>query len=255
MGPGSNTEVEKYLRHYAEPEAAALDGLPELTPWDNVVVIPVCNESTAFLRPPPPCAGRSLMILVINEMDNASQRVSQNNHALALAVQERFTPLWQSASAPRLSLWQDPLAGRDLLLVDRFSEGRKLPAKGGVGHARKIGADLALSLIHRQYIKTTWMHCSDADVQLPDTYFTYSNSLKDSASKCSALVYPFSHIDDPRRAESREVVAATRLYELSLRYYVAGMKYARSPYAFHTIGSTMAVSATTLCPGAGFPQA
>ncbi len=194
------------------------------------------------------------MILVINEMDNASQEVSLNNQALAMAVQERFAPLWQPATAPGLSLWQDPLAGRDLLMVDRFSDGRKLPAKGGVGHARKIGADLALNLIHRQRIGTGWIHCSDADVQLPDTYFTFSNNLRDAGSGYSALVYPFSHIDDPGRAESAEVVAATRLYELSLRYYVAGMKYACSPYAFHTIGSTMAVSAVHYAQVRGFPR-
>lgn len=246
--------MEKYLRYYAEPEAAELDGLPDLPAWENVVVIPACNETAGFLRSPPQCAGRSLMVLVINEMENASQRVSLNNRALALAVHERFTPIWHSAAAPGLSLWRDPLAARDLLLVDRFSEGRKLPAKGGVGHARKIGADLALSLIHRKRINSSWIHCTDADVQLPETYFTRSNSLQDTASKTSALVYPFSHIDDPGRAESRQVVSATRLYELSLRYYVAGMKYARSPYAFNTIGSTIALSALHYARVRGFPR-
>ena len=47
---------------------------------------------------------------------------------------------------------------------------------------------------------------------------------------------------------------ATRLYELSLRYYVAGMKFARSPYAFHTIGSTMALSALHYAKVRGFPK-
>jgi len=32
------------------------------------------------------------------------------------------------------------------------------------------------------------------------------------------------------------------LYEIYLRYWVAGLKYARSPYAFHSIGSTMATT-------------
>ena len=47
---------------------------------------------------------------------------------------------------------------------------------------------------------------------------------------------------------------ATHLYELSLRYYVAGMKFADSPYAFHTIGSTMAVSAIHYAKVRGFPK-
>ena len=246
--------MKKYLQTYAEPEITALDGLPDQAAWQNVVVIPACNETAGLLRSPPPCGGRSLMILVINEPENAAQNVSSNNRALAAAVQERFMPLWQSAPDPGLSLWGDTLAERDLLLVDRFSDGRRLPARGGVGFARKIGADLALSLIHLQRINAGWIHCTDADVQLPETYFKRSNAIKDPGSKYSALIYPFSHSDDRDRSESREVIMATHLYELSLRYYVAGLKFARSPYAFHTIGSTMAVSAIHYAKVRGFPK-
>ncbi len=75
--------MEKYLRLYAEPETAALDDLPETfpgkAPWANVLVIPACNETSGFLRFPPPCGGRSLMILVVNESPVASEEVSQNN--------------------------------------------------------------------------------------------------------------------------------------------------------------------------------
>ena len=172
-------------------------------------------------------------------------------------MEERFTPLWRSARDPGLSLWRDPCGGRDLLLVDRFSEGRHLPAKGGVGFARKIGVDLALALIHRQRIHTTWIHCTDADVQLPATYFARSNSLQDNAWKISALVYPFSHSDDQDKSESREVVMATLLYELSLRYYVAGMKRVwfsywsrRQPNRQHYGGQR-----DSLCKGSRFSQA
>ena len=246
--------MKKYLQHYAEPETAALDDLPDQAAWQNVVVIPACNEAAGLLRSPPPCGGRSLMILVINEPENAAQNVSSSNRALAVAVQERFKPLWQSAPDRGLSLWRDTLTERDLLLVDRFSDGRRLPAGGGVGFARKIGADLALSLIHRKRINSGWIHCTDADVRLPETYFTRSNAIENPASKYSALIYPFSHSDEWDRSESRAVIMATHLYELSLRYYVAGMKFADSPYAFHTIGSTMAVSAINYAKVRGFPK-
>ena len=246
--------MEKYLKLYADAETAALGGLPEQAAWQNVMVVPACNETAGLLRPPPPCGGRSLMILVINEPENASQEVSPGNQALAEAVHKRFTPFWRSAKDPGLSLWRDEPGDRDLLLVDRFSQGRKIPAGGGVGQARKIGADLALSLIHRQRINTTWIHCTDADVRLPKTYFLRSNALGSSTSKYSALIYPFRHSDNPENPGGREVVMATQLYELSLRYYVAGMRFARSPYAFHTIGSTMAVSAPHYAKVRGFPK-
>jgi hypothetical protein len=253
--------VEKYLRLYAEPEIAALDelvdGLPDQGSWENVMVIPACNETPEFLRTPPPCRGRSLMILVINESVSVSKEVSSNNRALAASVQARFELKWQSApefSGFNLSLFRDPLAPRDVLLVDRFNEGRKLPVKGGVGQARKIGVDLAVSLIHRRRINSHWVHCTDADVQLPDTYFTCTNSLQNSGSGYAVLIYPFHHSDDQERVENKEVVLATQLYELSLRYYVAGMRFAESPYAFHTIGSTMAVSAIHYAKVRGFPR-
>ena len=47
---------------------------------------------------------------------------------------------------------------------------------------------------------------------------------------------------------------ATRLYEYSLRYYVAGLSFAHSPYAFHTIGSTIAVNAAHYAKVRGFPR-
>jgi hypothetical protein len=249
--------VEKYLRLYAEPEIAALASLNVQEAWQHVMVIPACNEGTGLLRTPPPCEGRSLMILVVNESSVASPVVSSNNKALASAVFEQFELLWQSAPAFTgfsLSLFRDSHAARDILLVDRFSHGHQLPLKGGVGHARKIGVDLASKLIHGGHIHSPWIHCTDADVQLPDTYFSASDDLGRPTDGIAVLVYPFHHCDDVTKAESQDVVLATRLYELSLRYYVAGMKLADSPYAFHTIGSTMAVNALHYAKVRGFPR-
>ncbi|MCP4044824.1 MAG: hypothetical protein GY732_02400, partial [Gammaproteobacteria bacterium] len=253
--------MEKYLLHYAEPETAALGGLPDSLAgpgqWQNVMVIPACNESAEFLRPPPPCDGRSLMILVINETVSAAHEVSLNNQALAEAVFARFELQWQSGlQFPGfvMSLLRDPLFPRDILLVDRFSEDHKLPPKCGVGHARKIGADLAASLIFNGRIRSPWIRCTDADVQLPETYFTCIDQAQNTGAKNAALLYPFHHNDDEGDTKNGDVILATQLYELSLRYYVAGMRFAGSPYAFHTIGSTMAVNADHYARVRGFPK-
>jgi hypothetical protein len=246
--------MEKYLRHYAEPEIAAIDGLFEPGQWENVLVIPACNESSDFLRPPPPCAGRSLMILVINESPSVSREVSKNNQALAATVRRRFRSQWQSAADFGMALFQDPLAARDVLLVDRFNEGRELPPKGGVGQARKIGGDLAASLIYQKRVRSPWIHCSDADVELPETYFTFSDAVRKQGQEYAALIYPYRHVGDESSEVDKDVFLATQLYELSLRYYVAGMKFAQSPYAFNTIGSTMALSAAHYAKVRGFPK-
>lgn len=253
--------MEKYLKLYAEPETAALDDLPEnipgKAPWANVIVIPACNETSGFLRFPPPCGGRSLMILVINESPVASEEVSQNNRILAEGVEAGFELLWEyspTSTGFGMRLLRDLRAPRDLLLVDRFSAGRQLPEGGGVGLARKIGADLATALIHRQRIRSGWIHCSDGDVHLPDSYFRCSNTERFPASTYAALVYPYCHTAPEDSDVSEEVLRATWLYELSLRYYVAGLRFAGSPYAFNTIGSTMAVSAASYAKVRGFPK-
>ncbi|MBT8053423.1 MAG: hypothetical protein HKN57_08140 [Xanthomonadales bacterium] len=253
--------MEQYLRLYAEPETAALHGLVEAlgekAGWEQVVVIPACNESAEFLRPPPTCAGRSLMVLVINESESAFEQISLNNRKLAYTVERQFEPVWESdanGADIQMKLLTDASALRDVLLVDRFSPGRELPVKGGVGHARKIGADLACWLIGHQKIGSEWIHCTDADVELPDTYFSCTDTCAANRSQYAAMIHPFRHCGREDTSESRDVLLATRLYEISLHYYVAGMRFAGSPYAFHTIGSTLAINAAHYAKVRGFPK-
>lgn len=253
--------MDKYLQEYAEPETRALDGLAQsrygMEPWSNVVVIPACNESPGLLRPMPPRDGRCLMIVVVNQPIGAPRHVESKNRELAAAVHTQFKMAWESAPADSdfaLNLCQDPSSERDVLLVDRFSPGRELPRKGGVGLARKIGADLAAGLIHRGHIGSNWIHCTDADVVLPDTYFRCLEKRIGKGTEYSALTYPFRHCGKDRLSGTDELLRATGLYELSLHYYVAGLRWAGSPYAFHTIGSTMAINAVHYAKVRGFPR-
>jgi len=87
---------------------------------------------------------------------------------------------------------------------------------------------------------------TDADARLPAGYFT-AQDLADSGD--AALIYPFRHVfvdDCPK--------LPTVLYEYSLHYYVAGLRWAGSPYAYHTIGSTLVVNYRHYCQVRGFPK-
>lgn len=207
------------------------------------------------------------MILIVNETEIAPRHVSVTNQEFAAELRARYRLSWQSDAASGLTLYRDPASPRDVLLVDRFSDGHKFPPKGGVGHARKIGADLAAYLIHQRRVRSPWIHCTDADVRLPQRYFTCSAALSDScAQDTAALVYPFRHgnaadkiavkkgDDEIPNIHRHKIMQATRLYEYSLRYYVAGLSFACSPYAFHTIGSTIAVNAAHYAKVRGFPR-
>jgi hypothetical protein len=68
------------------------------------------------------------------------------------------------------------------------------------------------------------------------------------ASRVVAWVHPYRH------GRHGDEVEAHALYELSLRYYVLGLAFAGSPYAFPTIGSTMTFCARAYAETRGFPK-
>ena len=135
----------------------------------------------------------------------------------------------------------------DLLLIDRAEPGRTLPPKQGVGLARKIGADVALAWIADGSVETPLIWSTDADVVVPPDYFTRPLH---ASLDASAFVFPFTH----RLEGDASQRAAMRSYDQYLRYYLDGLRRAGSPYAFHTIGSTLCVGATAYAQVRGFPK-
>lgn len=233
--------IRQYLERHAEPEAALLNNFPR--EYRQVIVIPAHREQEYFLVRLQKLAedkGEIVAILVINRPDNHSI-VSQDQ------------ALWDAALTTGQQVWRrDSLClvewgnASNLLLVDRFSADREIPAQQGVGLARKIGCDIALALCAQGNLQTDFIHSSDADAELPADYFDRTAE----HGSASALLYPFSHIpgDDPA------INQATALYERSLNYYVDGLRWAGSPYAFHTIGSCLAVSPRHYAQARGFPR-
>jgi hypothetical protein len=227
----------KYLARHAEPEAAfaaAAEGT-----WDHVVVVPACAEpSDALAGLSPACAGRRVLgIVVVNGRGEHEAAVHGMNEALLAA-------LIRGGDALASGLWL--VRGEpDLLVVDRASEGRRFGPKDGVGLARKIGCDLALGLGER--VGSRWIHMTDADVRLGPAYF---DAAPDEAQQASAFVRHFEHVPSGDVA----IDDAHIRYELSLRYYVLGLRWAGSPYAFHTVGSTLGVDARANAGVRGVPR-
>ena len=120
---------------------------------------------------------------------------------------------------------------------------RTLPLKQGVGLARKIGHDCLLRIWQRGRVGSRFLYSTDADVVLPPDYFS------DQDERAVALISPFRHL-----AEERGLEHAIERYDSWLRYRVLGLAYAGSPYAFHTIGSTIAIAATAYAQVRGFPR-
>ena len=232
--------ISRYLTTHAEPEAL---NAARLIPDDYkyCLVIPAFQEDWRKLQRvwgkiDPDC----LIILVINASTNDDPLT---NRLISDIETESETlcsngPLTCVTSHDR----------RTLLLVDRCSN--PIPEKQGVGLARKIGADIALSLINNRQVLEPWIFNTDADVRLPASYFAAVAGKQINATvRCpAARLYPFTH------RPAAGIVEACNLYEISLYYYVCGLRYAASHYAFTTVGSTIAIHAEHYAKVRGFPR-
>lgn len=116
-----------------------------------------------------------------------------------------------------------------------------LPKKhAGVGLARKIGMDEAVDRLEQIEKPEGVIVCLDADSQVVPNYLVEIErafSVNPKRKACSI------HYEHPLEGSEypADVYEGILRYELYLRYYIEGLRYAGYPYAFHTIGSSMAV--------------
>ncbi len=190
----------------------------------------------------------TLVVLVVNGRANAEPWVHAANTCLPGLLAGALGPatwLTRAASLPRMGLYRMPTGA--LLIVHRGEAGHFLPPRQGVGLARKIGADVALALHHAGIVASPWLGCTDADVVLPADYFAQMRPLPTHAA---AATFRFFHGPEPEPERARAIAH----YEATLRYYVQGLRWAGSPYAFHTVGSTLAIHAAAYARVRGFPR-
>jgi len=241
----ASATVDKYLAHYAVPEARLSLRLP--TEYDHALVVPALGEDSSFLEGLRSAlgAGRNLLVLVVNSAPETAATLCDRNRELLerLAACARARELLHED--PPIS-WLD-LAGFDAVVVDRSSPGHQLPPRQGVGLARKLGADLALGLKARGQLRALGFGSTDADASLPAAYFSAGER---ALSAARAAVFPFSH----GAGDDAPLDRATAAYELSLRYYVLGLDHAGSSYAYHSLGSTLYVDFEAYAQVRGFPK-
>jgi hypothetical protein len=234
--------LQRYLQRHTET------GLPShgftQSRWQQVLVLPAYRESPSLLpqlQQLPRGPGRSLVILVLNRPDSDSN--PQANSDLRAAIQEQTMQGLDPGSIP-LALLN---SHTDLYLHDMEALCGPTRKSKGVGLARKTGCDLALQWMVTGAIDSQWICCIDADATLPQDYF---DQLCSAAPDAVAAVFPFRHVP----GGDQTCDTATALYELRLRHYVLGLEFAGSPYAYHTLGSCLAVRANSYAQVRGFPQ-
>ena len=233
----------QYRTRHAEPESALASLCPG--PVDFVMVVPVVAEPATFVdgfRAALPGAGRILIIVVLNGRAGAEDSVHTSNAACFRELRTRF-----SLQEIGRGGWLGGDSSMRVLVVDRFTVNRRLPARQGVGLARKIGADIALELMAAGRVRQPFIAMTDADAHLPADYFPRMAQVEPD---CSAAVFPMWHEPSGRG----DIDRGTALYEIRLRYFQRGLEWAHSPYAFHTVGSTMAVHALCYAQVRGVPR-
>ncbi|GEM_PF-1162013 len=257
--------AEKYLRSYAEATGAWAHYLEDWAPFTSAVVVPAYREKANVIRSllkKVKCQGHALVILVVNQPEGASPEAHQINQELIRALAGELTFI-RKFDGTHLSFYQraHEQGGKiSLALIDGTSTAYCLHNRDGVGRARKMGMDFALALYEMGLLTARFVGSSDADAFLPEEYFStltragqgdffQKNTLKEQRT-CSALLFPYEHIAH----EDRSLFARMQEVEASFRYYVLGLAKANSPYAFHSLGSALAVSLPHYARVRGFPN-
>lgn len=106
--------------------------------------------------------------------------------------------------------------------------------KGGVGWARKMVLDEAARLLNQEGV----MLCLDSDCTVAQNYLKVVLDYFQSHPDCNAVSIYYEHnLDMPGQHERHAIIQ----YELHLRYLVHAVRWAGHPFAFQTVGSSMAV--------------
>jgi len=234
--------LQRYLQRHIEA------GLPHHSftaqQWHHVLVIPCYREAPTLLQKLaalPAGNGLTLVILVLNRPDSDSDTLANNE--LRSALQGALLRREERSTVPVHSLNRHT----DLYLLDLESLCGPTPAARGVGLVRKTGCDLALQWMEAGGISSQWLCSTDADATVPPDYFKQLHSAPPDAV---AAVFPFRHV--PGGDEVCDT--ATAVYETRLHHYVLGLAYAGSPYAFHTLGSCLAIKASAYAQVRGYPK-
>jgi len=218
---------------------------------EQAIVIPSLAESSSLFRTlsciaanPSGELRRTLVVCVVNNHRPtiaSKEEIRDNQVTLNILKELLFGRKSYTDGPDVLEVDIQRIAGSGLRLgcIDASSADVEIPGRdGGVGTARKIGMDAALTVLNGQGPGGGVISCLDADTLVMENYIAAVQT-HFSRSADPAAVTGYAHLKpaDPR------LLAAICCYEIFLRAYVMGLSFAGSPYAFHAIGSTMSCTA------------
>jgi hypothetical protein len=203
---------------------------------NNVIVIPAIAEFenikilfSSLLQNDPTYFESTLVLFVINNSAVSSDELKGDNQK---SLDYLRSIIFNNTNAKFAN--EVKQSGLSVGLIDAASDAKELDEKhSGVGLARKIGMDLSLTVFNYTDKSKKLIICLDSDCTVKQNYLTTIVS-DFNKQNYSAAVIEYAHNINGSDKESSAIIP----YEIFLRYYVGGLKYAGSEYAFHTIGST-----------------
>ncbi|MDF1696310.1 MAG: glycosyltransferase family 2 protein [Saprospiraceae bacterium] len=204
-----------------------------------IVVIPCFNEpnvSESILSiakcKPPKCHVEIIVSI------NAGEQASMDSKARNMA------------SKSELLLLKDQLPS--WLHVFPIVNNNLTQKKAGVGLGRKIGMDEAVRRFVDLHREDGIIVCFDADSACEENYLRAIEAHFENLSIGSASIdyaHPITGDEFPD-----EIYNSIIEYELHLRYFIWMQKQIHLPYAFHTVGSSMACIVSAYCAVGGMNQ-
>lgn len=240
------SSLQRYLSRYATSKRWRLVGAP---PEDlsQVVVIPAYAEKELLFSTLASLAQNSasslkysFVLCVINNKKKSPAEIKLNNLQTMNVLNELVEGKNSSSDDDNLkgNLQKILESGLRLGYIDAASSGNEIPDnEGGVGMARKIGMDMSLRLLEKKGQGRKLILSLDADTLVENNYLASVNKYFCSDVKTAVVAYKHTepHLDKEK--------AAIYCYEIFLRYWVLALRFAGSPFAFHSIGSTIVCSA------------
>ncbi|MBM4171221.1 MAG: glycosyltransferase family 2 protein [Ignavibacteria bacterium] len=222
--------VQKYLDKYGLTKWKIEPGGTKL--FDNIIVIPAIAEFENLKNLLSPLFDNdikhfttTLVLIVVNNTSSASEEVRINNKKSIELIRQFAEKDFSISKNNNLTI----------RYVDAYSVGNEMPEKkGGVGFARKLGMDLALTMFNYSSSNKKLLICLDADCVVEKNYL--STIVEEfNMNNYSAAYINYEHLLPENEKEKLAIIC----YEIFLRYYLCGLKYSKSPFAFPTIGSTI----------------
>ena len=214
----------------------------------QIVVIPAYAEKemlfsvlVSLAQNPATSLEYSLILCVINNKSETPPAQFRNNQTtieyLDALVRKKVLSKFNSDQKIYPQLLKIADTELKLAYIDASSKGCEIPlGYGGVGMARKIGMDMALRLLKISCSEKKLIISLDADTLVQTNYLAAIKNYFTQEIKTAIVAY------EHQMPVNYDQQAAICCYEIYMRYWVLGLKYAKSPWAFHSIGSTIVTS-------------